>query len=75
MNHNCEEAIKYCEKILNEIRELKLPEIEQTEITVSCGIAIKDEKINDSNKLFEVADKSLYKAKNSGKNRIVYNKY
>lgn len=74
MDHDSEETIKYCKNILKKIRELEILEIDKTKITVSCGITVKDEETNDSEKLFIAADKSLYKAKNSGKNTIVFNK-
>lgn len=72
MDHNNEEAIAYCKGILSKISALELPEIDYIKVTVSCGITIKDEETNNSEKLFEAADKSLYKAKNLGKNTIVF---
>ncbi len=42
-----------------------------TSITVSIGIAALSKSMSDYNTLFELADKHLFIAKNSGRNRVV----
>lgn len=63
------------EEILSAIRLSAIPhratELESGIITVSAGLATAfHNNIEDSNKLIELADQSLYEAKNSGRNRI-----
>ena len=43
---------------------------EEVKVTASLGIAYSEEC---GYKTLEIADKNLYKAKNSGKNRVVFN--
>lgn len=40
-------------------------------ISVSIGVGQTDAKVNSATKLIEIADKALYKAKNSGKDRVI----
>lgn len=47
---------------------------EDIRITVSQGVAVLDSSIKDLNDLIQAADKALYKAKASGRNRIVSSK-
>ena len=67
---------KPAEKVLNQIREnIKGIKVDisgqHLSITASIGAAalIKDEKVNE---LFERADHALYKAKDNGRNKVVY---
>ena len=41
-------------------------------ITVSLGIATYPNTAKDNESLFKNADKAMYKAKNSGRNRVCY---
>jgi diguanylate cyclase (GGDEF)-like protein len=43
---------------------------EKTNVTISTGVACINDKINDINSLIAEADKALYKAKNSGRNKV-----
>jgi diguanylate cyclase len=44
----------------------------QINITISLGIATYPDSATDNESLFENADRALYKAKNSGRNRVCY---
>lgn len=44
----------------------------QINITISLGIATYPDSAQDNESLFKSADKALYKAKNSGRNRVCY---
>ena len=62
------------QRILNEFREIPFnaPNGEVFYVTFSAGItSIKDGISHDLEKILEAADKAMYKAKNSGRNRIV----
>lgn len=54
------------------INELKIPHEEDSiSVTISCGVATYDpDKVNDLDKLIDLADKRLYKAKNAGRNQV-----
>lgn len=64
-------------KITETIRilvEQKLQTTQKVSVTISAGIAFYDELIphEDYKNLIDIADKRLYVAKNSGRNRVVY---
>lgn len=67
------------ERINKNIRDAKLPNTRETTQTISAGVAFFDPKVGsdivDEKVLIDQADKALYKAKNTGKNKVVvYNK-
>ena len=45
---------------------------EEVNVTVSIGVASPDKDLSDPEKVLRAADKSLYEAKNSGRNRVAY---
>ena len=62
------------QRILNEFREIPFyaPNGEEFYVTFSAGItSIKDGISHDVERILEAADKAMYKAKNTGRNRIV----
>ncbi|NPA87663.1 MAG: diguanylate cyclase [Epsilonproteobacteria bacterium] len=66
---NCENAIKIAEHLRETIEKTNFIDVDK--VTCSFGIAcmeIKDKE--DIKNLFKKADKALYKAKNSGKNKV-----
>jgi len=66
-----DEAKLACEKLLNKIRKAEIKEGENTiKFTVSMGITELKEEDDSIEKAVERADKALYNAKRSGKNRI-----
>jgi len=71
---NKELAIKLARRLMelfNNI-DIKIPDTEKKiKVTLSMGIASFPEDTTDMNELMKFADIALYKAKNSGKNRIV----
>lgn len=70
INTTSDYAFVYCEKLRKKIEETKITYNNETlYVTVSFGIAMYD-GAQDLKKLCEMADKALYKAKNSGKNRV-----
>lgn len=69
-----EEALQIAERIRREISQKEIPikGKKRLKVTVSIGIACTSkEKTYAFNKLFSVADKRLYAAKNKGRNRVV----
>jgi diguanylate cyclase (GGDEF)-like protein len=44
----------------------------EVKVTVSIGIASPDEELTDPEKVLKAADKSLYKAKKGGRNRVAW---
>lgn len=49
-----------------------IDDAKQINITISLGISAYPDTANDNETLFKNADKALYKAKNSGRNRVCY---
>ena len=71
--NNIDDVLKRVETIRKAIAEFEFPEIGQ--LTASFGIAWKaDYECDDLNTMLQRADKALYKAKNNGKNRIIFKK-
>jgi len=64
-----EEAGKMAEHLLGHFRELDMGIMDLT-VTASCGVADSTES-DDAMKLVELADERLYRAKDSGKDRVV----
>jgi len=71
---NKELAIKLARRLMEVFNniDIKIPDTEKKiKVTLSMGIASFPEDTTDMNELMKFADIALYKAKNSGKNRIV----
>ena len=72
-NTDTEAAYKVAERVRKDIEETQIPLIngKTTNITISIGINTQIPTQNSSSELFiEGADKALYAAKNSGRNRV-----
>lgn len=68
-----EEAMSFCEAVRTKIADIRLPELGERTITISCGLCSYFPG-EDKENLFRHADDALYRAKRSGKNRvIIYN--
>ena len=65
-------AARLQELIANNVTHTSAGEIK---ITVSQGIAILDNSMQDLNHLVKAADRALYKAKESGRNRVVSSEF
>ncbi len=67
------DAFKVAEKLRKAVENITFDEIPKLKITVSIGISSleKDEEITTFDKLILIADSMLYKAKESGRNRVV----
>ena len=63
-------ARRVCERLCERTRELELPGAENMQLTVSCGLARYrlGESVDD---LLTRADRALYEAKRSGRDRVV----
>jgi diguanylate cyclase (GGDEF)-like protein len=44
--------------------------VEETGVTVSCGVAASPDHAVDADNLMLLADKALYQAKQNGRNRV-----
>lgn len=64
-------AFKFAERLREAIAELSFPGIEQT-ITASLGIACLNPETQSIDELIKRADRALYEAKHSGRNRCCY---
>ncbi len=64
-------ALKFAERLRETIAELSLPGIEQT-ITASLGIACLNPETQSIDELIRRADRALYEAKHSGRNRCCF---
>ncbi|HSQ42270.1 MAG TPA: sensor domain-containing diguanylate cyclase [Fibrobacteraceae bacterium] len=54
-----------------ETREFDIERAEPVRVTVSIGVYLLKTEFRDTRKALEFADQALYKAKNSGRNRVV----
>ncbi len=78
-NTPLEEAYKVAQRLRKQIEkkkinisEYKIDGVEEISITISLGVALYDDNtMQDSSLLYRAADKGLYIAKESGRNRVV----
>ena len=66
----CEAAAKVAEKIRKAVHERYEG---QLDVSISIGVACWQDGMLESKDLIQAADKALYKAKTSGKNRVIIN--
>jgi diguanylate cyclase (GGDEF)-like protein len=69
-NTDLAEAVQIAERIRQTIQSYSFGD-KNVLMTASIGIALYPSDADSSNKLIEKSDRSLYKAKRSGKNRVV----
>ncbi|MDR2870891.1 MAG: GGDEF domain-containing protein [Deferribacteraceae bacterium] len=70
---NIDSTKKVCERLVERISEIRFPEMPDFRFTVSCGVANGVPNLEDGLMMYiDNADKGLYSAKNTGKNRTVY---
>jgi diguanylate cyclase (GGDEF)-like protein len=62
-------AIQIAERIRQSIADIS-PKLIKTTVTISAGVATLPEHAKDRDSLITFADKSLYQAKDSGKNKV-----
>lgn len=69
---NSENALRIAERIREEIakEEIKTCDGKTISITISAGIATVDDKIDNIQEMIEKADMAMYKAKQTGKNKV-----
>lgn len=67
---NEDDAAAKAEEIREKIETLSFPEIPELKVTISAGVA-SSEKGEDLQSLVKRADESLYKAKATGRNKVV----
>ncbi|MBR8831796.1 MAG: Response regulator PleD [Chroococcopsis gigantea SAG 12.99] len=66
------EAVGVAEKIKESVSEIRLPALrDKNEITVSIGVASYEKSDHQLEEIIKRADRSLYYAKNQGRNRVV----
>ncbi len=65
------DAYKVCEGIRSIMESSSVPDVSNKRVTFSCGLVCMNKQHTDPVSLFKAADSALYKAKNSGKNKIM----
>ncbi len=66
-------ACKAAEKIRHAIETLSFPDpMKDLHMTASFGLALLNDHVNSFDTAYQEADKALYQAKNSGRNRVDY---
>jgi two-component system, cell cycle response regulator len=68
-NHSLGEAIATAERIRNEITTISLSSVEKRTVTASLGVATVPDTSKTITNLVKDADRALYEAKESGRNR------
>jgi len=64
-------ATEHAEKIRQSVQEMEVPNLPSA--TVSIGVASVYPSINSSEtEIFDMADKALYQAKNTGRNKVCF---
>ncbi len=68
------DAITTAQKICQAVREMPFTLVnnEKVNVTISVGVASVDEQIEKTQELIEYCDKCLYKAKENGRNQVVF---
>jgi diguanylate cyclase (GGDEF)-like protein len=62
-------ALRVAQRLRSAIVQVRLEETPATPVTVSIGVAVFPEHGGDERELLAAADRALYRAKNSGRNR------
>ncbi|MCP5245620.1 MAG: diguanylate cyclase [Burkholderiales bacterium] len=69
-DQDAKSIVFFAERLRRHISSLKIDiNTSQIQVTVSIGVAKKDTKLKTEDELMSVADKALYAAKNSGRNK------
>jgi len=72
-----DEALEFSKKMVQSVEEMKMPHpmsVHSKYVTISAGMAIAvPNDTNSYSQLLDEADKALYSAKESGRNRVVMN--
>ena len=73
-NTSKEDAVITANKICNAVRSNKFEVAtgDMVSVTISVGVSASNENTKTPQEIIEYADKCLYKAKNSGRNQVVY---
>jgi len=70
-NTNLKGAIVHAEEIRQSVQEMEVPNLPSA--TISIGVASTHPSVNSSvHEIFNMADKALYEAKNTGRNRVCF---
>ena len=69
-DQDAKSIVLFAERLRRQIASLKIDiNTSQIQVSVSIGVAKKDEKLSAQDELMSLADKALYAAKNSGRNK------
>lgn len=73
-NTNNQDAITTAQKICQTVRDsdFTLANNEQVKVTISVGVSTMNDDIDKPQQLIEYCDKCLYKAKENGRNQVVF---
>lgn len=66
-----EEVAEVAERVRKRVEDMTVPGLDDR-LTVSCGVAHAPTDAQSADRLFLFADKALYRAKASGRNRVCY---
>lgn len=70
---SCEDAMPIAESIRNKFQKEEFTPVANTKVTVSVSIGLAELRYDDTvESLFQRADDAMYKAKTTGRNRVVY---
>ncbi len=73
VNSQLDDAINIAHRIRESVEKEIISYNNHTiNVTVSMGISIKNENLKDFKEFIKLADLNLYKAKESGRNKVVY---
>lgn len=74
VNSQLDDAINIAQRVRTTVeKEIISLNNHSINVTVSIGVSIKNENLNDFKEFIKLADLNLYKAKESGRNKIIYN--
>ncbi|MBN2897017.1 MAG: GGDEF domain-containing protein [Campylobacterales bacterium] len=69
---NPQEAVASAQRMIEAVAALRLPHPHNVFVSISAGVVVCDQSYPDAYTLYALADRQLYEAKKSGKNRVAH---